>query len=100
MTTDQSETYFRLGFHTSQVEISRKAKLGLLDRELQPLIERHFQCDGGYLDEADLLRNKTSLEKKSGIIESRFEAGTSGHDLIIRSDLDGSWTYVFLAHEK
>ena len=100
MTTDQSETYFGLSFHTSLVEVSKKAKLTLLNRELQSLIERHFQFDGGYLDEADLLRNKNSFEKKSGIIESRFEAGSSGQDLIIRSDLDGSWTYVFLSGEE
>jgi hypothetical protein len=82
------------------VEVSQKAKLHLQDRDLQPRIERHFQFDGGYLDEVDQLRNQVSLESKSGIIESRFDLETSSQILMIRSDLDRSWTYVFLFGEE
>jgi hypothetical protein len=99
MTTDQTRTFFGLKFHTGSIEISPKTRLLLLDQELQPLIEQHFKLSGGYLDEADELRNQESLQARSGIIESRFDLDSPGRSLMIQSDLDQSWTYVSLRGE-
>lgn len=95
----QMNTFYKLMFHTNQVEFSQKAQLALGPAEANALVERHFTGDWGYLDEADTIRNEKSLRDKSGLVRSSFHSNLGDHTLIVDSDLTGHTTFAFLLGE-